>query len=47
MKSIKNIPSRSERIHKAISQKLSENTVKEGVDLESLAKELARRHSES
>lgn len=45
MKSIKELPSRSDKVFKAISQKLSENNVKEGVNLDSLAKELARRNS--
>lgn len=47
MKSLKDLPSRSEKISKIITQKFSENKVKEGVDLDGLAKELARRNAAS
>jgi len=44
---IKDLPSRSEKITKSITKKLAETKVKEGIDLDGLARELARRNLEN
>jgi len=47
MKELKEVPNTANKISKAIAEKLSEKKDDDGVDLESLAKELVKRNAKN